>query len=147
MVLGIANLHVEGHGVLRRGEAGDTVLAEGLEVVDGVPGQLAQPLIPGPVVVVLDVQPLGQFGDDRAVVATGSPAPCRSHSGGRRPAGVGPEDERLLPKVCADARTIYIVPAHDRSGEGPGHGRARRRCYNWLGRRVPVYAPVWRFDR
>ena len=44
----------------------------------------------------------------------------------------------------AAARSVYIVPANENSDEWPRHGRARRQCYNRRGRRLPVYAPVWR---
>ena len=59
----------EGHRVLRRSEAGDARFFEGLEVVDGVLREVTQPLFLGLVVVVVDAQPLGQLGEDRAVVA------------------------------------------------------------------------------
>jgi hypothetical protein len=113
--VGIVDLVGEGHRVLRRGEAGDAVLAEGLEVVDRAPGQLAQPLLLGPVVVVVDAEACRELGEVRAVVAAlvhrpdgllhvdpivAGAGPRRVHvvalpEGSGRPAGVGPEGERL----------------------------------------------------
>jgi hypothetical protein len=121
---GVVNLWVsgsriwsEGLGVLRRGEAGDARLLEGLEVVDGVLGEVAQPLLLGLVVVVVDAEPVGELGEDRAVVAAfvhrldgllhvdrvmAGAGPRRVDvvalpEGRGRPAGVGPDGERLLP--------------------------------------------------
>ena len=54
MALGVANLGGKGHRIVGRGETGNAVLDKGLEVVNGVLGQLAQPSSLGPVVVAGD---------------------------------------------------------------------------------------------
>lgn len=65
VAVGVADLVGKGRRVLPWGEAGDARFPECLEVVDGVLGEVAQPLLIGLVVVVVDAQPLRQLSGSR----------------------------------------------------------------------------------
>ncbi|PYM96169.1 MAG: hypothetical protein DME04_02665 [Candidatus Rokuibacteriota bacterium] len=64
MAFGITDLAGEGDRVLGRRQPRQPALAEGIEVVDDVVGELAQPLVLGLVVVPLDPQAARQVAAD-----------------------------------------------------------------------------------
>ena len=68
MPVRVADLLGEGHRVIGGGQPRQALRPERLVVVDGVLGQLAQPLVFGLVVVALDAQALGQGRADVEIV-------------------------------------------------------------------------------
>src|SRR2546428_13688653 len=68
MALGVADLLREGHGIFRRRQSRQAVLAKRVEVVDGVPRQVSEPLLLALLAVALHAQTDGEIGADVEVV-------------------------------------------------------------------------------